>query len=237
MATNVQEFRKLSARFPPPAPPFGAVIELNAREVARIDHLRSGTNAALYPIVSTLNFVQDRSMLDGVGSIRPLHRLLAHLHIPGEPKENQKTQQQEAEIDLPPEPLIASHAGLGMMIVVPALAAGDDGDKNIVAAVIAGVVVLVTGRMSQRIYAPGDVPDKNGSDDDSPEPYARAELRGLHNGSAEREPDQKHRRVVNYRLRKGDPHHITFDPAVKPVANDVARVAVVGHVAAKIGVV
>src|SRR6516225_10246208 len=108
MATSVRELRKLSARCPPPARRFGASAstDWNLREVARIDRLRSETNAAFYPIVSTLNFVRYRSMLDGAGSVRPLHRLLRHLHIPGEPKENQKTQQQIAEIDLPPEPLI-----------------------------------------------------------------------------------------------------------------------------------
>src|ERR1700677_3846934 len=71
------------------------------------------------------------------------------LDIPGQSHSYEKPQQQIGQVDLPPVPLIAGTTRLGMVIVVPALAACQDRHQHVVAAVVTGVIVLVARHMRQ----------------------------------------------------------------------------------------
>src|SRR6202021_289048 len=128
------------------------------------------------------------------------------LNIPGETQQHQQSQQQIGQIDLPPVPLVAGATGFSMMIIMPSFTAGDDGYPNIVAAVVAGVVILVAEHMRKRIYGPADMPDHDGSDHDPPEPDAGAELNRFNGRTAERQLDQKPARIKQNRRGRRDPH-------------------------------
>src|SRR6202012_1784094 len=70
-----------------------------------------------------------------------------HLDVPGQ---HEQAQQEIRQVDLPPVALITGATRLGMVIVVPALAAREDCYKPVVAAVIASVVILIAEHMRQR---------------------------------------------------------------------------------------
>src|ERR1700738_799408 len=104
-------------------------------------HLREVTPEL--SLVSTKRFGHDRSMdvevsapvAGALMTMRPpsharLNRAVRQLDIPCEAEQHQQPQQQISQIDLPPMPLIGGRTGLGMVIVVPALAAGEDGDPG-----------------------------------------------------------------------------------------------------------
>ena len=59
------------------------------------------------------------------------------LQIPHEPKTLEQRQEIEGRVIFPPAKSLARAALVGMMIVVPALAHGDDGEKPIVAGIVA----------------------------------------------------------------------------------------------------
>ena len=80
------------------------------------------------------------------------------------------------------------------------------------------------------------MPHQNGPDDDAPQPNAGAELQRLVDRAAQRQFDQEAGRKIHHRLRQRDPHHGALDPAIKSVADDVARIAVIGHRAVQIGI-
>ena len=65
---------------------------------------------------------------------------------------------------------------VGMMVVVPAFAVGDQTYQPVVAAVVLGLVVSVSPNMGHGVDAPGDVPVENCSDEYSPDEQARSEL-------------------------------------------------------------
>ena len=62
------------------------------------------------------------------------------------------------------------------MVVVPALAVGDQTYQPVVAAVVLGLVVSVSPDMGHGVDAPGDVPVENRSDEYPPDEQARCEL-------------------------------------------------------------
>ena len=66
----------------------------------------------------------------------------------------------------------------GMMVVVPALSVGQQGDKPAIPAVIACLVAPVSPKMRHGIHHPGDVPDEDRSYDDAPDKNTEAELQG-----------------------------------------------------------
>ncbi|OIQ64676.1 hypothetical protein GALL_537720 [mine drainage metagenome] len=80
------------------------------------------------------------------------------------------------------------------------------------------------------------MPDQNGSDDDAPEPDAHAELNRLGGRAAERPFNQETSGQIRHRLGQRDPHHGALDPPIEPVADDVARIPVISHVTAEVGI-
>ena len=81
------------------------------------------------------------------------------LQIPHEPKALEQRQEIEGRVIFPPVESLARAALVGMMIVVPALAHGDDGEKPIVAGIVAGDVAPLADEMGERIDAEGPVID------------------------------------------------------------------------------
>ena len=83
---------------------------------------------------------------------------------------------QPTDIELPPFVAVGGCSLVGMMVVVPAFAVGDQTDQPVVAAVVLGLVVSVSPDMGHGVDAPGDVPVENRSDEYSPYEQARCEL-------------------------------------------------------------
>src|SRR5688572_20725329 len=66
-------------------------------------------------------------------------------------------------IEFPPAVAAAGRARIGMVVVVPAFAKGNEGDPPDIAAVILGFEVAVAPNMSDRIHKPGAVPHPDDS--------------------------------------------------------------------------
>src|SRR5690606_14535885 len=64
----------------------------------------------------------------------------------------------ERSVELPPVMGVGGTGRVAVMIVVPALAAGDQGNEPIVPAVFLRVVRAIAVHMTERIDAPGNVP-------------------------------------------------------------------------------
>src|SRR5579863_8802113 len=123
-----------------------------------------------------------------------------------------------------------------MMVVVPALAAGQERNPPIVPAVIAGIVVLIAEHMGEGVHAPADVPDDDGADYDAPQPDAGGELQRFPRRIAQCECDQKTGDEIQPRLRERHPDDVALDETIEAVAQDVARIAVVADLTAEVGV-
>ena len=63
-----------------------------------------------------------------------------------------------------------------VVIVVPAFTVRNQGDEEVVAAVVGCVVVAIAERMAERVDGPCAVQNEYGSNDDAPEEHAQAEL-------------------------------------------------------------
>lgn len=116
---------------------------------------------------------------------------------------------------------------IGVMVVVPAFAGGQQGDQPIVSAVIAGFVVSITEDVAERIDRPGDVPNPNGSHNDAPYKKAGRHLVGFlgvaHQGDTggrrnSRKDDRMRHEKQTGRARQ------SLDPSIVRISRDVARV-------------
>jgi hypothetical protein len=57
--------------------------------------------------------------------------------------------QEPGDVELPPPPAVASRTGIGVMIVVPAFARGEDPDEDVVLAVVVGLIAAVAPQMGE----------------------------------------------------------------------------------------
>ena len=80
------------------------------------------------------------------------------------------------DIELPPFVAVGGSSLVGMVVVMPAFAVGDQTDQPVVAAIVLGLVVSITPDMGHGVNAPGDVPVENRSDEYSPDEQTRSEL-------------------------------------------------------------
>src|SRR5450631_2288099 len=85
----------------------------------------------------------------------------------GQSKPRQEANGEPGVVDFPPAMAVSRRARIGMMVIMPALAVGNEADNEVVAAVLVGLVVPVTPQMRHRIDGPGDMPDQHGADDDA----------------------------------------------------------------------
>src|SRR5262249_10317121 len=60
--------------------------------------------------------------------------------VPNQPDQPQQADDVIADVDLPPEEALVGRRLIVVVVVVPALAKGDQGDEPVVAAVVAGIV-------------------------------------------------------------------------------------------------
>jgi hypothetical protein len=85
------------------------------------------------------------------------------------PTKRERLQDIEGRIDFPPfEPL--PHAALvGMMVVVPAFAHGEQRQQPIIARIVAGQIPLPSHHMRERVDAESAVIDEDGAPEESDE--------------------------------------------------------------------
>src|SRR5438128_2096023 len=86
------------------------------------------------------------------------------------------------DVNFPPEETLADASHVVMMIVVPALAEGHEGEEPIVAAGVGSVVEARTEKMRERIDGEGVVPEKRGAQAESPEKERQAAHEKKRNG-------------------------------------------------------
>ena len=82
------------------------------------------------------------------------------------------------QVELPPRVSVTSCARIGVMIVVPAFAVGEEADQNIVAAILAGFVVTIPPTMRHGIDGPRRMQVQDGAYEHAPHQEACAELGG-----------------------------------------------------------
>src|SRR6185437_7477943 len=100
------------------------------------------------------------------------------LQIPHQPEALQKLQEIEGRIIFPPAETLAGAALVGVMIVMPALAHGDDGEKPVVARVVAGDIAPASDEMGDRVDAERRMIDRDRAPeeaDDQPRPASDGE--------------------------------------------------------------
>src|ERR1700709_1507312 len=68
-------------------------------------------------------------------------------HVGGEADTRQKADGEPGVVDFPPAMAMARRARVGVMVVVPAFAVGDQADDDVVAAVLASLVAAVGPQM------------------------------------------------------------------------------------------
>src|SRR5882672_5468488 len=96
------------------------------------------------------------------GQIRRSRRR-GHYHVAGQSKPRQNANGQISVINFPPAMTVARRARIGMVVVMPAFAIGDEADDDVVAAVFVGLVVPVTPQMRHRINSPRNMPYEDGA--------------------------------------------------------------------------
>ena len=105
------------------------------------------------------------------------------LQVPGQAEELERLDDVPGGVDL--VPLEAVPAGLleGVVVVVPALAEGQDADDPVVHRDVARVPVLVAPHVAHRVHRPGDVPHPDHPEEEAPEHTGQtAEPGQAHNG-------------------------------------------------------
>src|SRR5262249_11141878 len=108
------------------------------------------------------------------GSVRGVP--VVALDIGGQAQGGQREDGQIGDIQLPPAVAVRGRALVGVVVVVPALAVGDERNEPVVAAVLSGVVRLVSEQVAEGVHAPGDVPDQHSTDNDAPDDNGGGEL-------------------------------------------------------------
>jgi hypothetical protein len=87
---------------------------------------------------------------------------------------------------------------ISVVVVMPTLTAGDQGDERVVATVLPCLVVAVAPEVAQRIHRPCDVPDQHGPHEYAPDQQTGAELERLRRGTAgnERRGDADNKKAI-----------------------------------------
>src|SRR6202035_3629810 len=91
-----------------------------------------------------------------------------HSDLRCQPYGHQEPYGEPSHVDFPPFVPVARRLGIGMMIVMPALAIADEGDKGVVAAIIRRFVIAVSPQMRDRIDCPGEMAMHDGPYDHAP---------------------------------------------------------------------
>src|SRR4029078_1254659 len=81
--------------------------------------------------------------------------------IAGEAKPSQEANGQPGVVDLPPAMAMPRRTWIGVVVIVPAFAVGDQPDKKVVAAVLVGFVVPISPHMGHRVDRPCTVPNQD----------------------------------------------------------------------------
>ena len=89
-------------------------------------------------------------------------------HILGQThRHRQGTNGDVGDVEFPPAMAVGGAALIGVVIVVPPFTIADQADEPVVAAVLVGFVIPIAPHVRHRIDAPGDMPDRHGSDEDA----------------------------------------------------------------------
>src|SRR5688572_20914726 len=85
-------------------------------------------------------------------------RLLGRAKMPDEAEGGEHAQHVVREVDLPPAEALPGRRLVVVMVVVPALAHGEEGDEEVVAAIVGGRVAARADEVRQRVDGEGAVP-------------------------------------------------------------------------------
>src|ERR1700731_4231342 len=86
-----------------------------------------------------------------------------HDDISNQPKPREKPDGQIGHVELPPAMAVLGRSRIGVMIVVPTFASGQDSNEKIISACVIGRVVSISPQMRDGIDRPRDVPHHDDS--------------------------------------------------------------------------
>src|ERR1035438_3404132 len=103
-------------------------------------------------------------------------------------------------VELVPGEAVAAGGGMGVMVVVPSFAAGEESDPPGVAGVVLGVETAGTVEVGGGVDEPGCVKAKRHAQEDAPEEEADADLDAAGEGAYGDEGDRKSTRLNSSHL-------------------------------------
>ena len=150
------------------------------------------------------------------------HRALAASpHAPDEAEAFPHQNRQIRCVEFPPAvKAVSAAARIGMVIVVPAVAARRNPDEPVVAAVFAGLVIAIAPDMGGGIGAPGHMPGIDRAHEHAPHQHAQAELHPAPNGAGPDPAGDKAEEQNDERVRRIDerPHFVAHERFVEGIA-------------------
>jgi len=149
------------------------------------------------------------------------HGLRRRLQIPDQAQLRQAEDQIIGRVPLPPAKALAHAVLIGMVVVVPAFAHGDDRQPPIVPALVSGDIVLVAMHMRQRVDAEGAVIDQHGRDEEADEQAGPA----IDGEAGEGERDRR-RGIARQRLQY---HGAAVDAGFEQLLGGEKAVILAGH--------
>ncbi len=157
---------------------------------------------------------------------------------------NQADQRQSAKSNVgdiefpPPTKAVRGTAGVGMVVVVPAVAIRREGEQPVVTAVLVGVVVPIAPHVAQRIYSPGNMPGIDGSINNAEKQQAQPELDSAQPFPEQDPANQETGKVEQQGVSGVDPNpqSIAFQAKIKGVAEDVTGIVFVAFEPAQLAV-
>src|SRR5262245_28957717 len=99
-------------------------------------------------------------------------RRLGHLRdldLPRQPEPAQRADPNPVQVEFVPGEAVASRDGMRVMVVVPALAEGDERNPPVVGRVVTRLEAARRTYMRRRVHQPGAVQDERRSEEDAPQ--------------------------------------------------------------------
>jgi MFS family permease len=150
-------------------------------------------------------------------------------HVGGKADAFQEADGQPGVVDLPPAMAVPRRARIGVVVIVPAFAVGDQPDDEVVAAVLVGLVVPISPHMGHRVDRPRDVPDQDRAYEYAEHQNAQSR-HGRRCRRFSRQPGDGEACTEEHRhLQEIDPDQpiMAFERDVEPVAQNVPGIAFV----------
>src|SRR5215217_1144918 len=120
------------------------------------------------------------------------------LDVPGKTERLKQPDRKPSEVELPPGVTVPRRIWIGVMVIVPTLAARKKADDRIVAAQVARLVATITPEVADRVDRPRYMPDEYYPQGAEPDQDARTKLRRIPGVPAQQQTDSESEREESY---------------------------------------